>query len=135
MYLFYLRKRPSFLSACVLVPTIATVALSSAVVSTSMLSVAHSQEKLSKSLLLEISREQSAVLCESTVFTQCMAFTQEQCLALSEKALQECLMPLPDTIKLSDLQNDSIEICPKKVYDDAGFSDEKAQQCLQEALK
>ncbi len=131
MYLFCLYKR----STCALMPAITAVALTSVVVGVSMMSVAHSQEKLSKSLLLEISREQSAVLCESTVFTQCMAFTQEQCLALSEKALQECLMPLPDTINLADLQNESIELCPKKIYDDAGFSDEKAQQCLQEALK
>lgn len=95
----------------------------------------YSQDKLSKFLLIKLSREQSAVLCQSEVFTQCMAFTQEQCLELSEKAVEKCMGPLPDTINLADLQNETLEACPKEVYEKAGYAEEKAQQCLQEAMK
>ena len=96
---------------------------------------AHSEDKLSKYLLIKLSREQSAVLCQSEVFTQCMAFTETQCFELSEKALEACMGPLPDTINLAELQNETLEECPKAVYEEAGFAEEKAQQCLQEALK
>jgi len=89
---------------------------------------------LSRFLLIEMSREQNAVLCGSAVFTQCMAFTEEQCLALSEKAVEKCLMPLPERIEPETLQNASIEACPRDVYADAGYTDEKAQKCLAEAL-
>lgn len=109
--------------------------IAATLISLPLLSLTHAQEKLSKTLLLELSRGQSTVLCKSEIFTRCMGFTQKQCLQLSEKALQECLGPLPDTINLADLQNDAIEACPKQVYAEAGFSDEKAQQCLQQAMK
>ena len=92
-------------------------------------------DKLSKQVLLQLSRDQSQVLCGSEVFTQCMGFDQTQCLAISEKALQKCLGPLPDTILLSELKNETLEACPQSVYTDEGYSDEKAQTCLQEALK
>ncbi|MEM7258429.1 MAG: hypothetical protein AAF404_13710 [Pseudomonadota bacterium] len=92
-------------------------------------------DKLSKLVLMKLSRDQSQALCESAVFTQCMGFDQQQCLTLSEKALQKCLGPLPDTIKLSDLQNETLEACPQSVYTEAGYAEEKAQACLQEALK
>ena len=84
----------------------------------------HAQDKLSKFLLMKLSREQSAVLCKSEVFTQCMAFTDTECFELSEKALQECLGPLPDTINLAELQNDALEACPKRVYEKAGYPDD-----------
>ena len=94
-----------------------------------------SSEKMSKQLLIHLSREQSKVLCQSDVFTQCMGFNNSSCLDLSEKAVQQCLEPLPDTINLAELQNDSLEACPQQVYAKAGYPDEKAQACLQEALK
>ena len=75
----------------------------------------HAQDKLSKFLLMKLSREQSAVLCKSEAFTQCMAFTGNQCFELAEKALKECMGPLPDTINLAELQNDALEACPKRV--------------------
>ncbi len=116
--------------------TIAPVAAMVTALACGTLSTAvYSQDKLSKFLLIKLSRDQSAVLCKSTVFTGCMAFTEEQCLELSEKALEQCLAPLPDTIDLAELQNEALEACPKDVYDKAGFSDEKAQQCLAEAMK
>ena len=92
-------------------------------------------DKVSKLLLIKLSREQSYALCQSEVFTQCMGFDKDACFNLSEKAVQQCLAPLPDTIKLADLQNDSLEVCPQEVYAEAGYSEEKAQACLQEALK
>ncbi len=92
-------------------------------------------DKLSKLVLMKLSRDQSMALCQSDVFTQCMGFDQQQCLALSEQALQKCLGPLPDTIKLADLQNETLEACPQTVYSDAGYSEEKAQSCLEDALK
>jgi hypothetical protein len=91
-------------------------------------------EKISKELLINLSREQSNVLCESSVFTSCMGFDKEACFDLSEEAVQQCLAPLPDTIKLAELQNESLESCPQEVYAKAGYTDEKAQACLQKAL-
>lgn len=93
------------------------------------------QDKLSKFLLIKLSREQSNVLCKSEVFTQCMNFTESSCLALSEKAVEQCLDPLPDTINLQELQNDTLESCPRQVYEEAGYTDLKAQDCLQKAMK
>ena len=93
------------------------------------------QDKLSKSVLIELSREQSKVLCSSEVFTSCTGFEQNSCIELSEKAVQQCLMPLPDTIDLASLDNDAIEACPREVYEEAGYSEEKAQVCLQKALE
>jgi len=97
-------------------------------------SVVVAQEKISKLLLIKISRDQSQVLCTSEIFTQCMGFTETACLDLSEKALEQCILPLPDTIVLAELDNDTLESCPKTVYADAGYADEKAVECLQKAL-
>ncbi len=107
-----------------------------AVVGTSFIfgHAAMAEEKLSKFLLIKLSREQSQVLCTSEAFISCMEFTQETCLELSEKALQQCIVPLPDTISLEALSNDALEACPQKVYEEAGFSEEKAKNCLEEIL-
>lgn len=91
------------------------------------------QDLLARELLVQMSRNQSTQLCGFKSFTECMEFTKEECLALSEQAIQQCLMPLPEKINPSELENDSIEACPKKVYEDAGYSDEKAKACLQES--
>lgn len=93
------------------------------------------QELLARELLVQMSRDQGSMLCSLKSFTDCMAFTKKQCLDLSEQAIKQCLMPLPEKIIPSELENDSIEACPKKVYEDAGYSDEKAKACLQEAAK
>lgn len=90
---------------------------------------------LSKLVLMQLSRDQSQVLCQSEVFTQCMGFARSECLDLSEKALEKCLAPLPDTINLSELQNDTLEACPQTVYTEAGYTEERALTCLQQALK
>lgn len=98
-------------------------------------SVSSQDENLSRDLLIELARDQSRVLCSSEVFTQCMGFSEEQCLDLSEQSIDQCLAPLPETISLKLLQNETIENCPKKVYDDAGYKDEQAQVCLGKAMQ
>lgn len=91
------------------------------------------EDKLSKFLLIKLSREQSQVLCQSEVFTACMGFTEQACLELSEEALQQCIVPLPDTINLQDLNSEVLEACPQEVYEEAGYRNEKATACLEEA--
>ena len=97
--------------------------------------VAQDKEKISKFLLLKLSRDQSQVLCTAQAFTSCMGFTEEVCLEVSEKALQQCIVPLPDTILLQDLNSEVLEVCPQKVYADAGYMEEKAAACLQKAFE
>jgi len=124
-----------FLKVCARIRTVGMFAIAVALISLQPASVQAQDDGLSKFLLIKISREQSSVLCGHEKFTQCMAFTKEQCLALSEKAVEKCLQPLPERIDLAKLGNDAIESCPKQVYEDAGFAEEKAQQCLSEALQ
>ena len=93
------------------------------------------QDLLARDLLVQMSRSQSTQLCSLKAFTECMAFTEKECLALSEQAIKQCLLPLPEKINPAELDNDSIEACPKKVYDDAGYTDDKAKACLLEATK
>ena len=98
-------------------------------------SVFSQDQSLSRFLLIKLSRDQTAVLCGSEQFTQCMGFTEKECLVLGEKAIEQCLMPLPERIELDQLSNDTIESCPRLVYEEAGYSDEKAQECLAGALE
>lgn len=98
-------------------------------------SISLAQEpSVSRILLIKLSREQSAVLCGSSVFTECMGFTKSECTEISEQAVQQCLMPLPETINLTELDNEAIEACPKKVFDDAGYKEDKALECLENAM-
>lgn len=92
-------------------------------------------DKISKFLIMKLSREQSQVLCQSEVFTSCMDFSEQACLELSEKALQQCIVPLPETIQLQDLNSDVLELCPQQVYDEAGYSNDKAAACLEQAYE
>lgn len=112
-------------------PAILTTAVSATLIPATV----NAQELLARELLVQMSRQQSSQLCSVKSFTECMAFTEKECLALSEQAIKQCLMPLPEKINPSELENDSIEACPKKVYEDAGFSDEKAKACLLEGAK
>jgi len=92
------------------------------------------QDNISKFLLIKLTREQSMVFCESDVFTDCMGFSQQQCAALSESAINTCLEPLPDRIDPETLSNDTLEACPLKIYEEAGFSEEKAKSCFAQAV-
>lgn len=98
-------------------------------------SVSSQDETVPRVLLIQGARDQSKVLCSSELFTQCMGFNEAQCLELSEQSIEQCLMPLPEQIDLGVLQNETLENCPKKVYDDAGYTDEKALMCLEKAMK
>ena len=97
--------------------------------------VTSQDESLSRTLLIKLSRDQYQTLCGSEVFTQCMGFSQQQCLSISEDAIEQCLTPLPERIALDQLDNELIEACPRQVYEDAGYSEEKAAQCFDQAYK
>ena len=96
--------------------------------------VVHAEEPIPKFLLVKLTRDQSSVICSSEVFTQCMGFDQKECLTVSEKAIDTCLGPLPDEIDPTKLQNGTLEACPHKVYEEAGYSEEKAKECFDKAM-
>ncbi|MFK7995912.1 MAG: hypothetical protein AB8B87_17380 [Granulosicoccus sp.] len=97
--------------------------------------LAQSSEKVPRVLLENMARGQYAVLCDSSVFTGCMGFSGTECLDLSEIAIEQCLLPLPEAISPDELDNAAIESCPKKVFEDAGFSEEKAGMCFDKAME
>jgi len=92
--------------------------------------LAETEDTISKLLLMGMIRDNTSVLCESEQFTQCMGFTADSCIDLLEQSIKICIDPLPDSIKLTELENSSLEACPQKVYSDAGFTEEKAEMCL-----
>jgi len=89
------------------------------------------EDGIPKFLLMKMAADNASVLCQSEGFTQCMGFSFERCHELKDEAIETCLGPLPDTINPTELQNDSLEACPRKVYADAGFPEEKAEMCFQ----
>ena len=97
--------------------------------------VSSQDQSVSRTLLIKLSRDQNQTLCGSERFTQCMGFTEDACLALGEESIKQCLAPLPERIALDQLHNDVIEECPKNVFAVAGFTEEKAGMCFDEALK
>ena len=42
---------------------------------------------------------------------------------------------MPERIALDQLDNELIEACPRQVYEDAGYTEEKAAQCFDQAYK
>lgn len=92
------------------------------------------EEPIPKFLLVKLTRDQSSTICSSEVFTQCMGFDQKECMVVAEKAIETCLGPLPDEIDPTKLQNGTLEACPQKVYQDAGYSEDKAKLCFDEAM-
>jgi len=96
---------------------------------------AQSDEKIPRVLLENMARSQYAVLCASPEFTQCMGFVGNACQDLSEEAIKQCLLPLPEEINPLELDNAAIESCPKQVFADAGFTEEKAGLCFDEAME
>lgn len=93
------------------------------------------QDAIPKFLLIQLTRDQSATMCASDTFTQCMGFAPEICLKLAESAVETCLGPLPDEIDPQTLENSSLEMCPQKVYRDAGYTEEKAKVCFDLAMQ
>jgi len=113
------------------------LSLSAAFMGTVLISgaAAQSDEIIPRALLEEMARNQFSILCQSEAFASCMGFTSESCQALSEQAIEQCLLPLPEEISLDKLENDALESCPKDVFADAGFSEEKAGICFDKAME
>ena len=88
-----------------------------------------------KFVLIQLTRDQASATCSSEVFTQCMGFTEEKCVALSEEAIKMCLDPLPAEINPQTLANSTLEDCPQEIYKKEGFTEEKAKMCFSEALE
>lgn len=93
------------------------------------------QEMIQRALLVEMAKGQLDVLCGSSIFAGCMGFTQSECKLLSESAIKQCLLPLPEKIDLEKLDNETLESCPREVFADAGYSEEKAGMCFDEAME
>ena len=98
-------------------------------------SVAQSDEMIRRALLVDMARNQFSILCQSEAFASCMGFTSESCMSLSEQAITQCLLPLPKEISPENLENSALESCPKGVFADAGFSEEKAGVCFDKAME
>ena len=94
-----------------------------------------SSELIPRAALVEMASGQFNVLCNSEAFTSCMGFSQSECKRLSDSAIQQCLLPLPEQIDPTKLDNASLESCPKDVFAEAGYSEEKAGMCFDEALE
>ncbi len=93
-----------------------------------------SREMIPRALLEDMARSQYDVLCASEAFTACMGFSAPVCKDISAQAIDQCLSPLPKEIDPLTLDNSALESCPKQVFADAGFSEEKAEQCFDEAV-
>lgn|GEM_PF-2097423 len=87
-----------------------------------------------RAAIVDMTRAQSRVICTSEVFLSCMEFDSTECLGLSESAIEQCLMPLPDSFDPTELDNETLEACPKALYEQAGYPEEKAAQCFEEAI-
>ena len=98
-------------------------------------SIAQSSETIPRAMLEEMARSQYSTLCQSEEFASCMGFTTQSCMDLSESAIKQCLLPLPEEIPLEELENDALEACPKAVFDKAGFTEEKAGICFDKAME
>jgi len=98
-------------------------------------SPARSADPIPRALLVEMAGGQFDALCGSEVFAQCMGFTETECKTLSDNAIKQCLMPLPETIDPEKLDNDALESCPREFFADAGHSEEKAGMCFDKAME
>ncbi len=93
------------------------------------------QETIPRALLVEMAKGQLDVLCGSSIFAGCMGFSQSECELLSDSAIKQCLLPLPEKIDLEKLDNAALESCPREVFADAGHTEEKAGMCFDEAME
>jgi len=98
-------------------------------------SPALAEEEIPRVFLIDIARNQFSILCQSEAFASCMGFTSEACLALSEEAIKQCLLPLPESINPDELENSSLESCPQSIFADAGHSEEQAGLCFDKAMQ
>lgn len=98
-------------------------------------SLAQAPDTLARGLLVDMARSQYAVMCQSEVFSSCMGFAPQACLDLSESAIEMCLMPLPEEVNLQELDNAALEACPKDIFADAGYTEDKAKMCFDKAME
>lgn len=96
---------------------------------------AQTQEMIPRALLVDMARNQFSVLCQSDAFASCMGFSSQACLNLSETAIKQCLLPLPKEISPRELENSALESCPMGVFADAGYTEEMAGPCFDEAME
>jgi len=94
-----------------------------------------SGEMIPRAALVNMANAQFNVLCNSEAFAGCMGFSQSECKRLSDSAIKQCLLPLPEEIDPDKLDNASLESCPKDVFAEAGYSEEKAGMCFDEAME
>lgn len=87
-----------------------------------------------RAAIVDMTRAQSRVICTSEVFLSCMDFDSNECLGLSESAIEQCLMPLPASFDPTELDSETLEACPKALYEQAGYPEEKAAQCFEGAI-
>lgn len=87
-----------------------------------------------RSALVDMTRAQSRVICASESFLGCMAFDGKECTALSEAAISQCLMTLPEQIDPRTLDQQTLERCPVAIYERAGHDESKAQACFEQAV-
>ncbi|MFK7855343.1 MAG: hypothetical protein AB8B79_14565 [Granulosicoccus sp.] len=113
--------------------TVAALALASSLWCSG--SLAQDQDTLARGLLVDMARSQYSVMCQSEVFASCMGFAAQACLDLSESAIEMCLMPLPEEVNLQELDNAALESCPKDIFADAGYSEDKAKMCFDKAME
>lgn len=96
--------------------------------------VAQDSENIPRRLLEDMARQQYSVLCASPKFAQCMGFSSAECTDLAQAAIEQCLLPLPAEIAPHELDNEALESCPQKVFADAGFNEQMAGECFDEAI-
>ena len=88
-----------------------------------------------RAAIVDMTRAQTRVICTSEPFLSCMGFEARVCLALAEEAIDRCLMPLPPEIDPAGLDNATLEACPREVYAEAGYTEEKARPCFDAAVE
>lgn len=101
---------------------------------TVVMAQAQDSESIPRRLLEDMARQQYSVLCASPEFAQCMGFSSAECTDLAQAAIEQCLLPLPAEIAPHELDNEALESCPQKVFADAGFSEQMAGECFDEAI-
>jgi len=97
--------------------------------------LAQSDDTISRQVLIDMAQSQYQTLCASETFARCMGFTGTQCTDLADSAIKQCLSPLPESILTEELDNEVVEACPAQVFADAGFTEDKAALCFDEAME
>lgn len=88
-----------------------------------------------RAALVDVARAQSGVICASEPFLACMGFDADECVALSEAAIERCLLVLPEEIDPSTLDSAALEDCPRALYEEAGHEESRALACFEEAME